>query len=198
MFITPATSLMVEALTGMRVQVNPGGCHIEGARAYEGYARTFTLAPSSSLPRIDRVVVRFDTAEDKRNIDIYIKEGAPGTYPPPPDLIRQPNYYELALADIRVPAGATDIQNKHITDQRLNNEVCGAVVPAIPYQSETERLWEQIRDSIQTVEAALDGTTAGKINSRIDSVETNITTIENRIEISEDTKNAFKAIGWRE
>ena len=99
-FSTPANSLMVKATSGMNVQVCPGGCHIEGARAYESNYRMITLQVSNNLPRIDRIVLRFDTAENRRDIDIYVKTGTPSTRPAAPELVRQPNFYELGIADI--------------------------------------------------------------------------------------------------
>lgn len=74
-FINPIDGLMVTAHGGMTVSIKPGGAIIEGAVFKESNNRQITLSPASSLPRIDRIVLRFDTAEDRRDIDIYLKEG---------------------------------------------------------------------------------------------------------------------------
>lgn len=174
-FSNPVTGLLVTAGNGRDVKIKPGGAHIEGARFWENSERQLTLSEASStLPRIDRIVLRFDTSDDKRNIDIYLKEGVPATYPSPQDIIRQSNYYELVLADIRVPAGATEITNACITDQRANPDLCGMVLPAIPFEKQSEDLWKQLKDGVSLVESALDGTTAGTLNNRISTVEADL------------------------
>ena len=171
-FTTPVTSLMVRPGGGMSIEVMPGGCHIEGARGYEKNLRRMSISgASSNLSRIDRIIVKFDTAEPVRSIEIYKKEGVPSTTPFPQDIIRQSNYYELVLADIRIPAGATEITNANITDQRANPDLCGMVLPAIPFEKQSEDLWNQLKDGVSVVESALDGTTAGTLNNRISTVE---------------------------
>lgn len=171
-FVNPADSLAVIAQNGTSIKIKPGGAHIEGARFWENSSRSITLSQASStLARIDRVVLRFDTAEDKRNIDIYLKEGVPATYPSPQEIIRQSNYHELVLADIYVPAGASEITNANITDQRPNTELCGLVIPAIPFKDQSEDLWLQLKEGVNLVESALNDTTAGKLSSRLSIVE---------------------------
>lgn len=171
-FANPVDGLAVIAQSGTTIKIKPGGAHIEGARFWESSSRTITLSQASStLPRIDRVVLRFDTAEDKRNIDIYLKEGVPATYPSPQEIIRQSNYYELVLADIYVPAGASEITNAHIKDQRANTELCGLVIPAIPFENQSEDLWLQLKEGVDLVESALNDTTAGQLEGRISGVE---------------------------
>lgn len=171
-FANPVDGLAVIAQSGTTIKIKPGGAHIEGARFWESSSRSITLSQASStLPRIDRVVLRFDTAEDKRNIDIYLKEGVPATYPSPQEIIRQSNYYELVLADIYVPAGASEITNANIKDQRANTELCGLVIPAIPFENQSEDLWLQLKEGVDLVESALNDTTAGQLEGKISEVE---------------------------
>ncbi len=171
-FANPADGLAVIAQNGTTIKIKPGGAHIEGARFWENSSRSITLSQASStLPRIDRIVIRFDTAEDKRNIDIYLKEGVPATYPSPQEIIRQSNYYELVLADIYVPAGVSEITNTNIKDQRPNTELCGLVIPAIPFENQSEDLWLQLKEGVDLVESALNATTAGQLEERIGELE---------------------------
>ena len=174
-FANPADGLAVIAQNGTTIKIKPGGAHIEGARFWESSSRNITLSQASStLPRIDRIVLRFDTSDDKRNVDIYLKEGVPATYPSPQEIIRQSNYYELVLADIYVPPGASEITNANITDQRPNTELCGLVIPAIPFKDQSEDLWLQLKEGVNLVESALNDTTAGKLSSRLSTVETEL------------------------
>lgn len=190
-FMSPVDSLLVSAGSGLRVKVAKGGCHIEGARGYQETDKYLSLSRGTSQPRIDRVVVRFDNSENERNIDIHIKEGTPSAAPAAPELVRQSNIYELALADIKVKAGASSIEAVDITDLRANAKVCGFVLPAIPVKQPTDKLWSQINESIKTVESALNGTALGDVRKEIVSLKSDIEsktrTLEARLQQA-DTK----------
>lgn len=166
-FINPIDGLMVTAHGGMTVNVKPGGAIIEGAVFKESNNRQITLSPASSLPRIDRIVLRFDTAEDRRDIDIYLKEGVAATNPVAQDLIRESNYYELAIADVYIPAHTASIEAVNISDTRMDSSLCGWVVPAVEYRGLFDNLWLQLRDSFGTVNSALSGTLAQDLKQEI-------------------------------
>ena len=158
--------LLVSPDNGMSIKITPGACHILGAKAVETKERIMTLSPSnSSLDRIDRVVARFDLSESIRSIELYLKEGTPSTTPVAPDLVRASNYYELALADIRVNAGANELSNADILDQRQNPEVCGFVVPAFPTDFNISDITSRYADLLS---GALGGTTAGALADKIE------------------------------
>lgn len=161
---------------GMSIVVKPGGCHIEGAFGYNDNDITLTLDPSnSSLPRIDRVVLRFNTSVDVRSIMAYVKTGTMSSNPQPPELTQQDNLYELGLADITIPKGATYISATNIRDTRMIDNLCPQVVPAIPYVTQLGELYDNYQ---QLIESALDETTAGKLAQRLDVIEDAITTTE--------------------
>lgn len=161
---------------GMSVVVKPGGCHIEGALGYNDNDITLNLDPSnSSLPRIDRVVLRFNNSVDVRSIMAYVKTGTTSQNPQPPELTQQANLYELGLADITIPKGATYISAANIRDTRMIDNLCPRVVPAIPYVTQLGELYDSYQ---QLIESALNGTTAGKLSQRLDVIEDAITTTE--------------------
>lgn len=170
-FINPIDGLMVTAHGGMTVNVKPGGAIIEGAVFKESNNRQITLSPASSLPRIDRIVLRFDTAEDRRDIDIYLKEGVAATNPVAQDLIRESNYYELAIADVYIPARTSSIESVNISDTRMDSNLCGWVVPAVEYRGLFDNLWLQLRDSFGTVNSALSGTLAQDLKQEIKATD---------------------------
>lgn len=170
-----STALQVVAKTGMAINVKPGACIIEGANGIESTTRSFTLdAANSSLPRIDRVVARLNLAKDFRSVEIYVKTGLGATTPEAPALTQEPNYYEIALADIKVAAGTTEITQSAITDQRLNSSVCGIVEPAFPTTIDTQGIFEQfqaaLNDYMTLVQSAIDETTAGNLQTEIRSM----------------------------
>ena len=166
------SDMQVQAVGGMKVKVMPGGCVIEGALGRNTREETINIAQAHpSLKRIDRIVVRLDLSDSVRNMLIYKKEGTPSTTPIAPNLVQQPNYYELALADIYVGAGATDITGAVILDQRPDRELCGFVLPAFPTNFGLEAItnrWQSI------LAGAIDGTAAGKLQNNINDLKTEL------------------------
>ena len=157
---------------GMAVKVSKGGCHIEGALAYNDNAVTLSLeAANATLRRIDRVVARFNTSTSVRSIMVYVKTGTNATNPAAPALQRESNFWEIGLADITIPAGATSISASNILDTRMDDSLCGRVLPAIPYITQLGSLYEQYQE---LVNSALSGTVAGQLEARIAAEESKI------------------------
>lgn len=124
--------LRVQEVTGsMTVRVSYGSAMVNG-RVYTlrddgGSPLTLEIATSASSTRIDRVVLRLNLATNARNIGAFVLTGTPGANPQAPSLTRQGEIYEISLAQIRVEPGALAITQAMITDERLNEEVCGVV-----------------------------------------------------------------------
>lgn len=157
---------------GMSVKVSKGGCHIEGALAYNDNAITLSLeAANATLRRIDRVVARFNTSTNVRSIMVYVKTGTNATNPVAPALQRESNFWEIGLADITIPAGATSISASNILDTRMDDSLCGRVLPAIPYVTQLGSLYEQYQE---LVNSALSGTVAGQLEARIAAEEAKV------------------------
>lgn len=166
------SDMQVQAIGGMKVKVMPGGCVIEGALGRNTREETINIAQAHpSLKRIDRIVVRLDLSDSVRNMLIYKKEGTPSTTPVAPDLIKQPNYFEIALGDIYVGAGVSEITAAAILDQRPDRELCGFVLPAFP----TNFSLEAITDRWQAIlEGAISGTAAGSLQNAIEKLKSDI------------------------
>lgn len=129
--------LEVTAAGTMALNVAPGRAWIDGHYYYNDTpytGLTISTAPVGNFKRIDRVVLRLDTSIAVRSIYLAIVEGTAASEPIAPPLTRTGTIYELCLANITVPAGATAITAEMITDTRGNNGVCGwaaSVSPAI-------------------------------------------------------------------
>jgi hypothetical protein len=125
-FYVTATNLQVSVLTGMDISIAAGSAWINGYCYTNTDSFTMTLATADGAkPRIDRVVVRWNLAA--RSINLVVLTGTAANTPTPPALTRTADTYDLALADILVPAGAITIPNGNITDNRLNASLCGLV-----------------------------------------------------------------------
>lgn len=170
------SDLQVQAANGMTVNVMPGGCIIEGAIGREDSIRSINIdAAHASLKRIDRIVARLDLSESIRNIELYKKNGTPSTTPTAPELVTQPNYYEIALADVYVGAGVSEITSNAILDRRANKELCGYVVPAFPMSFDLAEIsirWQEL------LESAVEGTAAGQLQRAINKLRRDIRTAD--------------------
>lgn len=114
---------------GMGYTVAIGRAWINGAY----YFNDSTWTPDSSkeggdeiavgnplLPRIDRIVLRYNENDAVR--DVYIKklEGVPAESPVAPAIVREGGIYDIVLADISIKRGATTLNQSDVTDQRPN------------------------------------------------------------------------------
>ena len=77
----------------------------------------------SSKPRTDRIVLRYDKAENKS--ELAVKTGTPGSAAAAPDVVQTELVYELGLYTVSVAAGSTVVKAADVTDTRLNEQVCG-------------------------------------------------------------------------
>ena len=135
------------SVTGPRqITVAPGLAWInyddfKGVSACSREAVNLTVPDAdSTLPRIDRVVLQFDTAANLTAVKL--KTGTPAAAPEPPAILQNHNQYELGLCTVSVPAGSSVVTAADITDTRADEAVCGVMrdgVTGIP----TAQLVEQ-------------------------------------------------------
>lgn len=83
------------------------------------------------LPRIDRVVVSWQTTNYVALPQVRILKGTPASKPVAPALTNDSLVRQISLAAIRIPAGATFIDASMITDERMDASVCGIVTDAV-------------------------------------------------------------------
>ena len=143
-FATPSDNMQVQASQSMTVQVNAGWGFINCKWIDNNSPYLLTLAAADvALNRIDRVVLRLNPQEAKRNIEIAVKRGTTAKTPAAPALTREDGgTWELSLAQIYVGAGVTEITQAKITDERPKKDVCGWVTGLID-QIDTTELFAQ-------------------------------------------------------
>lgn len=123
--------LQVSANSGMTVSVASGYANINGKVRFFDSATSITLsAASATNPRIDTIVVeRNDT---NREITLKAVTGSySGNTPVPTAPTRSGSVYQLVLAQITVPAGATAISAANIKDTRMDSTLCGYVTGTV-------------------------------------------------------------------
>lgn len=130
-----ANDLKVTATgTGTSLSISAGSAMILGYLVSlvedGGGLYTLELVAGGSASRIDRVVARLDLSTDARSINLMVLQGTPSASPVPPSLTRSGEVYDLSLAQVSVQAGLTVLTQEHIRDERGDESVCGAIVPA--------------------------------------------------------------------
>lgn len=117
-------------------------------------------------PRKDRVIVSWHIPQQTTVPDVLIRKGTPSASPQPPALVNNGEYAEICLAEINVPAGATEITSYNITDTRLNEELCGLVSMGIE-KIPTDGLEAQFMDWFEDLQTDLDGDVALNLQNQI-------------------------------
>lgn len=197
----------VTAAGGLKVTVGAGRGWVHPSR-FTGYSitkresDTLTLPLADpSLPRIDRVVMRYDAGA--RAADLQVLQGTASSTPTAPTISRTELIYDLCLAEITRPAGSTSITTGQITDTRLDEALCGIVrdgVTGIP----TDELLAAAKERINALEEKATNSAAAAKDSEDAAAlsETHAAASEKNAKASEtaaqqiltDTQNAVKTV----
>ena len=146
-------AFVVEAGSGMKVTVGSGRAVIDCKWLdNDSDANVDISAADLSHPRYTSVVLRLDYAN--RLMEIGTIDGTPAATPTKPERTWSDSIKELVIADIYVPAGAIQISNTNISDQRSSSR-CGWVTGLIT-QLDISNLYQQwvalFNDYYQTME----------------------------------------------
>ena len=79
--------------------------------------------PHATYPRIDAVVLQFNTNSNAS--EIIVKNGTAKTNPTPPEVVRTESVYELHLYHVYREAGAASVTASNVTDLRSDAAYCG-------------------------------------------------------------------------
>ena len=163
--------LAVTAGGGLAVSMSAGKAWIKG-RLYENTSTMrFSVAAGAAQPRIDRLVLRMDTAE--RKIGAVLVKGTPAATPTAPALLRNADYYDLGLAEITVPASAISISQSNIKDTRPDDNLCGVVrclVEKLDITAFMKNCQKDFDDWFNMLKEVLDENTATKLQQQITSL----------------------------
>ena len=131
----------------MKLKVGKGAGFIAGRMYMLEADTTITLdTADGALNRIDRIVLRCDYTN--RLITLAVKKGSYSASPTAPELTRDADAYELALADVYVSAGVVTITAAKVTDQRLNTSLCG-IVTGLVEQADTQDIFNEFYAYLQ-------------------------------------------------
>jgi hypothetical protein len=133
-------------------------------------------AADGVLNRIDRVIVEWATTNYVDYPAIKVLKGSASSTPSAPVLTNNNTVRQISLAQISVAAGTTAITSSMITDERLDNAVCGLVTENVSVDTTT--MQEQFRAFLTAIEAELNDLHDGTAFEfkRLQFADTNVAT----------------------
>lgn len=116
--IPTGTDLKVTAnSSGMQVFIAAGQAMVRGHFYASSDSETITIGAANTNPRIDSIVLRLDPSAN--SVLLTVVAGTAAVSPVAPTLTQTDSgIYDFKLADVRVEANATTIDNSKVTDTR--------------------------------------------------------------------------------
>ena len=172
--------LEVSTGAGMTINVAEGTAYINGKlRVFDTKTVLSIPTAGTTYPRIDNVVVECDGTAREITLKVIQCEyrGMTATASAP---IRTNNVYQLVIARVAVPAGATDIAPSMLTDCRADSELCGYVANAIDnpdFESWYALNQSQFEEWFENVKGQLSEDAAGHLQTEINTLSGNISSV---------------------
>lgn len=125
--------------------------------------------PDAILPRVDRIVVSWDTVDYAEKPRIEVLKGTPNNAPTAPELTNNTLKRQISLARINVAAAVSSISANSITDERLDPDVCGLVTDWVSVDTTTiQAQFSALLEKVKTELAQLHGGTAMMTKAQYD------------------------------
>lgn len=125
--------------------------------------------PDAILPRIDRIVVSWDTVDYSEKPHVEVLKGTPKSAPTAPELTNNTLKRQISLARIGVAAAVSSISADNITDERLDPDVCGLVTDWVSVDTTTiQAQFSALLEKVKTELAQLHGGTAMMTKAQYD------------------------------
>lgn len=121
------------------------------------------------LPRIDRIVVSWDTVDYASKPRIEVLKGTPNNAPTAPELTNNTLKRQISLARINVAAAVSSISADSITDERLDPDACGLVTDWVSVDTTSiQAQFSSLLEKVKTELAQLHGGTAMMTKAQYD------------------------------
>ncbi len=125
--------------------------------------------PNAILPRVDRIVVSWDTVDYAEKPRIEVLKGTPNNAPTAPELTNNTLKRQISLARINVAAAVSSISADSITDERLDPDACGLVTDWVSVDTTTiQAQFSALLEKVKTELAQLHGGTAMMTKAQYD------------------------------
>lgn len=121
------------------------------------------------LPRIDRIVVSWDTVDYAGKPRIEVLKGTQNSAPTAPELTNNTLKRQISLARIYVAAAVSSISADSITDERLDPDVCGLVTDWVSVDTTTiQAQFSALLEKVKAELSQLHGGTAMMTKAQYD------------------------------
>lgn len=183
-----AGDMAVTAGAGMTVSVAPGYANTDGKVIFFDDPTVLDIAVAhSTLRRIDNIVVERNDTD--RDITLKVVTGTPAASPIGPEPVRENGVYQLILARVTVPAGATSITNAMITDTRVPQDgedpvLCGIVADSmgiVDYSGLYNTFRGQFEEWFADLQDELSGDVAANLQRQINELEGSVSGLETSV-----------------
>lgn len=163
-------SFAPESANAMTVTLSSGTGFINGKLRTVDTQTILTFDTANAVyPRIDNIVLEADSAN--REITLKVVKGSYSSSPVASEPNRDGSIYQLVIARVMIPAGATAIAYANITDCRADQALCGYVSTVIDNPDFTawyELNEKQFSEWFANIKTQLSGDVAGNLQNQID------------------------------
>lgn len=178
-----APGMEVEVTDGTGWMTNAGGNGVVwwiDNETKDGEKLKLTIDQADSvLNRIDRVIVEWKTTNYVDYPEVKILKGTPSSTAAAPALTNTSIVRQISLAQISVKAGTTAITASAITDERLDESVCGKVTESV--SADTSVVEDQFKAMLKETQDRIDNTldtTETQAKDTLDAIANRLAEIE--------------------
>ena len=184
-FGTPANALQIGKGSGLSVTIQPGIGIIRGAIGGV-FEDPVTLELDAKPPQGNiaySIMLRCDDNDDRRSMFLTVVKGTADTDPTPPAPTENALIKDIRLGYVVVPSGATDLANATVTNEK-GLSVCPYAAPfeeidvdgivgdfKVAANEALNALLAYFEQNRDLVDSAIDGTTAGYLQSQITAIQ---------------------------
>lgn len=149
-------------------------------KAKTGKKLQLTIDPADSVfKRYDRVIVEWKTTNYVAYPEVKILKGKASSNPTVPQLTNNDTIRQISLAQISVKAGTTAITASAITDERLDESVCGKVTESV--SADTSVVEDQFKAMLKETQDQINntlGATETQAQNTLDAIANRLAEIE--------------------
>lgn len=187
-FPSPGDALQIgKGDSGLTVTVNPGIAIINGSMGGIEGDDPLTLTLDTEAPKGNiayAIMLRYDNTNERRSLYFNVVRGDASSTPQPPTPdTTTPGVYEIRLGYVTVPSNATDLTDATVTNEK-GLDACPFAAPfekidmsgvtadaRASASTALENLQAYIQTNMEFIDSAIDGTTAGNLQSQINSLK---------------------------
>lgn len=210
-FGTPGDAFQISKGDGLRVNIAGGISIIKGAMASVpegGISVQLTDEAETVGTYAYGIFLRYDENADKRSVYVQVRKGDAGTYPTPPEPdTTSPGIRELRLGYVTVPTGSTDLSSATVTNEK-GLDVCPFAAPfekidmsgvtadaKASAQAALTALQQYIEANKSLIDSAIDGTTAGYLQSQITDLQEQLNNLDFSTMVDNETIEYTQELG---